>query len=471
MKRKGSRTLRRLGVFYLLILAAAIWMVSVQRFGGKADSIRLRTTAEAEAETQALLALFEAEGPAGFEVYLAKRLELAAHGAAGSECYYRLVDGQGEVRVGNIPEWGEESVRRISPGVILLDDIERPGAPRWWSLSWLLQGDYNPDYDLLLVERDLPGGGKLYVGRDTEYWSDLHVFYQVSAWSLLVVTLVGLAAGMLSSRSILRTMGKINGMAQEIIRTKDLGKRIPTDRIGSDFLDTVGNLNEMLDKIEESVSRIREASNGIAHDLRTPLTRLRNRLEELSSQGRSATPEEIDLLLGEVDGLLSTFRSILHISQLEMGSASLPQEEVDLATIARDAVEMYEPLLEERRQSVVFEGESALLKADGNLLFQLVSNFLDNARKYGPEGGRVVCRVQREADGSVLLEVTDEGAGIPVEHQSRVFERFYRLETSRGSPGVGLGLSMVAAIAQLHGATVSLRNRNPGLAAQVRFPA
>lgn len=464
---KGG-VLRRLGLFYVLILLAGIWVVTNRRYSVEEDTIVLRTGDEAVAEADALVALFAADGQDGLAAYLEGWLERQKGVIVGEERYYRLEDADGEVLVGNIPNWAGANARELRDGVLVLEDLWRPNAREWWRLWWLLDGDYNPDLDLVVVKRILDGGGVLYVGRDTEFLNDLHTVYRVSSWALILVAVVGLIAGMMSSRSLLKSLGKINAMAGTIVRTRDLSRRIPEEGLGVDFKQTVGNLNTMLEKIEDSVAGIRQASNSIAHDLRTPLTRLRNRLETMSVEDRGATAEEVSSLVSEVDSVLSTFRSILHISQLEMGKDSLRMEPVDLLVVLTDAVEMYEPVVAEREQRIEQSLASAMVNGERNLLMQLASNLIDNASKYGPEGAVVwvSCGV---ADAGVYLEIRDEGEGICAADRERVFDRFYRAEASRSSEGVGLGLSMVAAIVKAHRGRIELSDGEPGLKVRVWF--
>ncbi len=465
----GSGRLRKLGFVYLLILLGAIWLATNRRYSWEDADILERTASEAQFEVRELLLRYEMDGRDGLESALAERLEWGESDGDpyARERYYRLMGADGVVVVGNIPDWEAANVRQLGEGVFQLSDVDRPGVPGWWTLSWFWGGSYNPDYDLVVIERALPDGGRLYVGRDSEFWSEMYIFFVVTSWGLVVVTLVALLAGMMTSRSILKNLGKINGLVQDIVRTKDLTKRIPDGGEGEEFRETIAQLNLMLGKIDESMASIREASNSIAHDMRTPLTRLRNRLDSIVEEGRAVESEEVASLMEEVDSLLATFRSILRITQLELHPERLDRTRMDLSVLLRDAAELYAPVAGAKGQKIEVEAEALELEMDVNLMFQLVSNLLDNACKYSPRESVVRCGVLAGKESGFY--VRDMGIGIPAEERDLVFTRFYRMEKSRASEGVGLGLSMVEAIARAHGAVVSLHDGNPGLRVEVRF--
>ena len=245
--------------------------------------------------------------------------------------------------------------------------------------------------------------------------------------------------------------------------------RVPADGSGDPF-DRVGaRLNAMLDRIDTLMDGVRDATDHIAHDLHTPLTRLRQRLEALQvANGDSAAPALIEAAIHETDALLQTFAALLRLSRIE-GQGPAAGRVVDLAAIASDAVELYAPGAAALGMEVEIEAEPAALQADPDQLFQLVVNLLDNAMKYAVDGASIRVRTCTTAEG-VMLEIADRGPGIPVGQRDQVFDRFHRLELHRGTPGNGLGLSLVRAIATRHGGRLELHDNQPGLRVVVVLP-
>ncbi len=316
----------------------------------------------------------------------------------------------------------------------------------------------------------LPGGYHLLVGQDTRAEERFQAaMIEVFAWSLAVVLCLGIGGGLVMSRRMLRRIESINQVAERIVEG-DVTRRIPIGA-GHDELDRLAaNLNRMLDEIEHLMGSLRSVTTGIAHDLRSPLTRLRGQLEQaLSEGGPRERHEMIERALGEADQLLATFNALLSIADAEAGAGRASLAPLDLAPLARDVADLYQPFAEERGISL----ETAVagpLRIAGNrhLLFQAVANLLDNAVKYAPPGGRIVLAL-RATSGGPEISVADNGPGIPVHERERVLERFVRLDASRTTPGSGLGLSLVAAIAQMHGASLRLEDNDPGLVAMIRF--
>jgi signal transduction histidine kinase len=227
----------------------------------------------------------------------------------------------------------------------------------------------------------------------------------------------------------------------------------------------------MLDELEKLVDGVRRVSDNIAHDLRTPLARLKNRLEslqqvEVGQDGR----EIVDQAVAEADGLLDTFNALLRIARIESGRRRQAFTTVELGPLIDDLVELYTPLLEEAGLDLTIEKQADLVVAgDRDLLFQALANLVDNTLKHQPAGGRVSIAARRD-EKSILLTVADNGPGIPAAERERALERFYRLDTSRSTPGAGLGLSLVAAVAELHRGRLELLDNSPGLRVQLFIP-
>jgi len=319
----------------------------------------------------------------------------------------------------------------------------------------------------------LEGGLHLLVGRDTrELKATQQLIVRALLWGLAITLGLALVGGITMSRSTVRRIEQINQTSREIIGG-DLSRRVPTNGTTDDFDQLAVNLNAMLDEIERLMGGIRQVSDNVAHDLRTPLTRLRNRLEQLRSELEDTSPhrDHVERSIADADQLLSTFAALLRIARIEAGGHRPGLVPVDLARLVQDAAELYEALAEEKRLHIETSvAGSATIQGDRDLLFQAVTNLLDNAVKYTPDGGQVMLGVRRTEHG-VDVTVSDTGPGIPAEEREKVVQRFYRLERSRRTSGSGLGLSLVAAVAQMHHAALVLEDNGPGLEATLRFEA
>jgi signal transduction histidine kinase len=319
----------------------------------------------------------------------------------------------------------------------------------------------------------IPGGFVLLVAQDVhDRYLTTRMFTTTLPWTVALILVLGTLGGALMSRNMLQRLDTINRTSGEII-AGDLTRRVPLTGSGDEFDALAENLNRMLDRIERLMKGLREVTDSVAHDLRTPLNRLRNRLEEsvarLNASG--AQSGEIERAILETDQLIATFNALLLIAETDAGTTRAAMSELDLSSVAADVAELYEPLAEERQVTLRLV-PAVGVAVDGNrsLVAQALANLVDNAIKYTPAGGKVTIRADVDADG-VDLSVADTGPGIPAVDRMRVVERFVRLEASRSSPGTGLGLSLVAAVAHFHGAELVLEDNKPtGLKARLRFP-
>ncbi|WP_448203311.1 HAMP domain-containing sensor histidine kinase [Azospirillum sp. sgz302134] len=328
----------------------------------------------------------------------------------------------------------------------------------------------------MAVTFTLPGQFRLLVGRDMSEIDQLRGRMLVSLrWVFAVTVVLGLGGGLLVARGAMRRIEAINRTTLRIM-AGDLSGRVPRGGGGDEIDRLAGNLNAMLDQIERLMTGMRQVTESVAHDLRTPLSRLRARVE-LALIHDTEDPEVYRAVLQdtitEADRLLATFTALLSIAEAESGAKRTDLEPVDLAGVVRLAADLYEPVAEEKGQTLSTEvlGE-ATVRGNEQLLAQAVSNLLDNAIKYTPEGGRIALLLEGAGPGrAARVTVADSGPGIPEDMREKVLQRFVRLDTARASPGNGLGLSLVDAVARLHGAQLVLEDNGPGLRISLVFPA
>jgi signal transduction histidine kinase len=319
----------------------------------------------------------------------------------------------------------------------------------------------------------LAEGERLLVGRDID---DLQGFVQnINAALALTISLILVLAGVASLQVTRRTVGRIESInaASRAIMRSGLGQRIPLRGTHDEWDELAANLNSMLDRIEALMGEVRQFTDNVAHDLRTPLTRMRARLEKAHAGLRDSQGGDqslIDDTIAELDAVLGMFTSLTRISQIEARDRTAAFRTVDLAEIAHEVVELFDAAAEDTGGHVEAVGDRGVaVTGDRDLLFDAVANLVDNAIKHGRERGRVTVAVSKRDRGAVI-SVADDGPGIPADECNRVFKRFYRLERSRRTPGNGLGLSLVAAVARLHGAQIEMRDTAPGLEFQLWFP-
>jgi signal transduction histidine kinase len=327
----------------------------------------------------------------------------------------------------------------------------------------------------------LQEGFYLLVGRDVQERREIEsLITNALIWAIGLTVALGLAGGLFMSRNMLARVDEINRSSLEIMGG-DLSQRLPIAGTG-DELDQLGqNLNAMLEQIEALMIGMRQVTDNIAHDLRSPLNRLRNRLEVTLMQDASKEDYKLALekTIAEADNLLGTFNALLMIARAEAGSLRDAMSWVDLGATVQDVAELYEPLAEENGLQLKVETEEGLMIwGNRELLSQAVANLLDNAIKHGlPEDAdnertiEVSARTDTARAGrGAVLSVADRGPGIPPGERQHVLERFVRLEASRNTPGSGLGLSLVAAVARLHGGAIELGDNAPGLRVSLSLP-
>lgn len=321
----------------------------------------------------------------------------------------------------------------------------------------------------------LENGFHVLVGRDVgERERFRSVFRKAFRWIVVaMVVLAGLTWWFLARR-VLRRIDQVSAASRRIVGG-DLAGRLPISGSGDEFDRLAGSLNDMLTKIGELMKGLKEVSDNIAHDLKTPLTRLRNRLDAALAGPEDVTRyrEALEATIEESDGLIRTFDALLMIARVEAGSSPAAAVPVDLAEIAREVGELWEPVAEDGGGRLVVVAEAPVpVSGVRELLAQAISNLVDNALKYGrPAEGEAVITVSVERRGDrAVLRVADNGPGVPEADRHRVLDRFTRLEASRSAPGSGLGLALVAAVARHHRGEIELADAGPGLAVILRLP-
>jgi len=317
----------------------------------------------------------------------------------------------------------------------------------------------------------LADGSHLLVARNAD---DLKQFMTniglaLGACILLLVVLAGFVSVFVTRRTVSR-IESINATSREIME-RGLDRRIPLHGTRDEWDQLAENLNLMLDRIEILMHEVKQVTDNVAHDLRTPLARMRGRLEKALNRPRGQDDDQalIGETIADLDDVLRIFSSLMRIAKIEASDRTAAFRRLDLTEIAREVVELFDAAAEEKGLHLSITGKEALVEGDRDLLFDALANLVDNAIKHGREGGAVSVVTASGAEGATVC-VCDHGPGIPVSEYRHVFKRFYRLEHSRCSPGNGLGLSLVAAIAHLHGARIEMEDNHPGLKISLLLP-
>jgi signal transduction histidine kinase len=428
------------GVVALVLFAAPLWYAwQVTMEDGRSDILH--------ADTQRLTDVFHREGATGLKTFIDARVGMQLP----AERILLLADGSLHRIAGNLTQW---------PATV-------PAQPGMYTVTLDLSG--NPT-ESVVVRTALPGGYNLLVGRDVAKFAPLtRHFWSGLAGALVVLSIAGVLGGVMIRRAILARIHSIRQTVLAIVQG-DLSHRLPSLSSGDELETLSHTINGMLDQIEQLINGIRDVSNSIAHDLRTPLAELRSRLEELSLTRPSdeETFAEIDGAVADVDRVIRIFNALLRLAEIDTGMRRSGFVQVNANELAAEVVEFYSPAAEVKGVTLSFVSNGpVLVSGDPTLLAQAVGNLIDNALKYAGEQGSVTVGIQYNADGAVEICVADDGPGIPDTEKPKVAQRFYRGDASRGTPGVGLGLSLVQAVAKLHGGTLELTDNFPGLRARM----
>lgn len=370
---------------------------------------------------------------------------------SGKHPVYFYQDKNGNLLDGNIDKIPED-VRLIKEGVIsfdiLLDSQKRLVAAKIHTYD---------DGSKLLVARDITDIMQSY--------KRLRLFSFVIMGFMLLVVLISFFI----STFVVTRINKIANTVKEIMSTGDLSRRIYVDSNWDDMSYLAKILNDLLKKIESLMHSIRDVSDNIAHDLRTPITRLRGELEGLKN--KKLSEKDIDILVSEADSILSIFNSLLRIANIEKGKQSQSFKEIKIKNILSDVIELYEPLADEKNILINKTLEANIkVFGDTDLIFQMLANLLDNAIKFSSLNGDVFV-ILKKIDDKPAVIISDSGSGISKEELEKVFDRFYRSDKSRNTPGSGLGLSMVKAVCELHKAKIIIDDNKPGVKVTILFPS
>lgn len=443
----------RVALWALAVLAPATALFAVL-IGWQVDQmLSVRTLESLRDELQTFRAEFDRGGPTALSIAVARR-----SATSSSAAFYSLDLPDTALSTGNLkgiyPQVGEQG---------LVFEMMSVATGRMHAVA--------------AVAVPVPGGGRLLVVRDIE---DQVAFARnlrrLAFGGVAGLGGIALALGWTGHRRYARRVAVMTATSRSIM-AGDLTRRIPRDGSGDELDHLAQSLNAMLGRIEDLMQALREVSDNIAHDLKTPLTRLRNRAEAALRDDRGSTHRDgLERTIEEADGLIQTFNALLLIARLEAGAVDQTRTSCDLASLVADVAELYHPVADEAGLMLELQAPaSATLAVNRQLIGQAVANLIDNAVKYSagiptaaPAG--IVVSVVVQSDGAVAISVADRGPGIALEDRERAAKRFVRLEQSRSRPGTGLGLSLVAAVARLHGGAMRLDDNEPGLKVTLVLP-
>jgi signal transduction histidine kinase len=443
----------RLAATYLVMFSASVVLLGVVVYFSVGYEIVRQLDDRLIEETSKLTSYFQKNG-------LTRLAEhISARKAAGSFLDYRLEDGGGRAVAGGLP------------AANTADGKYRPG----WTTTFIRtqypddEPDLNREHELVTILGD---GSTLVVGDELDGVEEAQrAVLFAFGWALAATIVVGAGGGLLLSAAFLRRIDAMTSTARDII-AGDLSRRIPLAKGDADLARLAGAFNRMLDRISALLDANKHVSSAIAHDLRKPLARVLRRLEAARYEPANLAEYEkaVDAALNDINGVLDTFGALLRIGQIESGARRAGFRDVDLAAIALEVAETFQPAAADEGKTLTFElGAKLPMVGDRELLTQLTANLIDNSIRHTPPGSRIEVRSATNGDGGRLI-VADNGPGVQTSERNRIFERFYRIDSARATPGDGLGLSLVAAIAGLHDAKVFALDNEPGLKVVVDLP-
>lgn len=440
----------RLSLLYAGLFGASVLVLLAFIYWTAGRVIDRQTDATIEAEIRGLAEQYRVRGIRRLVAVIGER-----SGAYGDpEGVYLLTDPAFRPLAGNLGAWPREA--RVPAGGWIDVAARRAGG----------EGAHTIRARVFV----LPGEFRLLVGRDRRGRADFEgLILDSLGWALGITLVLGLLGGLFISRRMLRRVDAVQAAGRRIVRG-DLSRRMPVTGAGDEFDRLSLTVNEMLDEIETLMTGLRTVTDSVAHDLRSPLTRLKSRMELALLEGRGHRAA-LERAIAETDGILRTFALLMEIARAESGTGRVAMRPVDLRAVVADACDLYRPLAEEKGRALeAVLDEGVVVSGHAQFLAQLVANLLDNAQRHAPEG-RIAVGLAVQPAGAARLTVDDSGPGIPPADRARVLRRFVRLDASRTTDGSGLGLSLVAGVASLHRATLALDD-GPlgGLRVAVTFP-
>ena len=443
---------------YVMSLSATVFFLLAALYGYFTYTYFSQLSDSIVDELDTIELIYAGQSLPGIEQYIDDQL----NDKTSSPFYYLITDAGGKKVAGNL---------EVSPRY-----VEFSGGWLGFQLDLLEWGE-SVDADFLARPMQLDGGYAAMVARNyADAVEKTGLVFRTLFRAMIATLILGLAGGFISASSTLERIERLKIELSTVIRGGP-GKRLQVGRELGSVRELAVMMNDILDQMESLMQGVRRVSDNIAHDLRTPLTRIRNHLSQLRSGLKTASPEDVEDIIHECDELLASFNALLRISALEAGSALSGGVDVELGALLRDVVELYEPVAEEKgvRLSLESTGEH-FCKGEVDLLFQMFTNLVDNGVKYTPAGGAVLVSLHtrpqmRDVPAVNSIIIADTGPGIVTAERKNVFRRFYRVESSRGElPGHGLGLSLVQAIAHYHRGSINLGSNKPGLQVRVKLP-
>ena len=448
LKRLFRTSVFQLTLVYMTLFGASVAALFVFIYWSTIGYLERQTNATIEVELAGLYEQFERRGLVGLAEVIAERVQRDDE----ERSVYLLADAIGRPLAGNVPYWPRE----LEGPVEWADFVKRDESGRETPVR-------------VRVQRIGPGF-RLLVGRDIrELQRITQVFRRTSLYGLSLTMGLALIGGLLMGLSAQRRTAALNRTTRQII-AGDLSQRAPITGSNDEHDELATNVNAMLDQIESLLAGMRHVGDSVAHDLRGPLTRLRNRLESVAA-AEHPSREDLAECVEQVERVLETFNALLRIARVESGAHRSAFAPVDLGRIVGDVCELYQATADERQIKLVCDRHATVeVFGDRELLAQALTNLLDNAVKYTPIGGSIALKLERTDDTARII-VADSGPGIPATDRERVLQRFTRLDQARSQPGNGLGLALVRAVTAQHHGTLTLGDNSPGLIVTLELPA